>query len=76
MRRGRVEEGHYEVDLEGVPQANRTYWFKCEDCDNLHVVLEGVDGKPVASMVLDVDMLENMVDAIHGPPSAVKVRKQ
>ena len=72
----RVEEGYFEVDMDGVPQAHRTYWFKCENCDNLHVVLEDAEGEKIATMVLDVDMLGNMTDTIHGPPTAKKLIKQ
>lgn len=68
----RIEQGPFEVDLEGVPGAHRTYWFKCEHCDNLHVVLEDEEGVKIASMILDVDMLGDMTDVIHGPPTAKK----
>lgn len=72
----RVEEGPFDIDMTGVPIAERTYWFKCDHCDNLHVVLEDLEGVKIATMVLDVGMLTSMVDTIHSPPSATKVTRQ
>lgn len=68
----KIHSGNSKLDYEGIPWANQTYWFKCENCDNLHVCLEDVDGELIATMVLDVDMLDNMLDCIHGPPNTIQ----
>lgn len=67
-----VGEGQFNLSFEGVPCASRTYWFKCDQCDQLHVVLERENGELIATMVVDLDMLTSMVEVVQGPPTATR----
>ena len=42
------------------PVSVKTSWFKCDHCDNLHVVLFNKEGNPFAVTLFDVDMLVDM----------------
>jgi hypothetical protein len=43
-----------------------TYWYKCDHCDSLHLVLEDEDGEPFGSAVLSEEQLVDMLATIRG----------
>jgi hypothetical protein len=43
-----------------APISHHARWYKCDSCENLHVVLCSEDDSVIATMTLDYDMLNSM----------------
>lgn len=47
-----------------APTAHTTLWYKCDACENLHVVLRDEHKRIIATATLDVEMLTDMFRVI------------
>lgn len=55
-------------DIDRAPRADTVHWYKCDGCENLHVVLCDEENKVIATMVLSEQMLVRMMEVIHEVP--------
>lgn len=49
-----------------APRANSTQWYKCESCENLHIILLDENNESIATAVFDEDMLNRMLSTVKG----------
>jgi hypothetical protein len=68
----RIRQAVRKAPDEAAPAAAGTYWFKCDECENLHVVLEDASGEALATMTLDEEMLADMVATIRADPQEMR----
>lgn len=56
---------HYDEDNPiPLPQSDSMQWFKCDHCDNLHLILFDEDDKPFAAVVINEEQLEDMLETV------------
>jgi len=51
------------------PHSHDCAWFKCDHCEHLHVILRDEAGEPIATAVVDREMLLDMLKTIDGLPT-------
>ena len=52
-----------------APKADSTRYYKCDGCENLHVMLTDEDENTIATAVMSRDMLLHMLEVVDGEPS-------
>jgi hypothetical protein len=55
------------ADEQGVPYADNMGWYKCDDCENLHLRLFDSTGELMCVATVSRDMLSSMKEVIDGP---------
>lgn len=61
-----IRNAHPETEPEtGIPICSRFSAYKCENCDNVHVVLRDDNGNPFAGAVLSDEMVIGIVDVFN-----------
>jgi len=56
-----------EKDPNDAPKAYTTRWYKCDACENLHVLLLDEDDEPISTAVISREMILNMLDELNNP---------
>jgi membrane-bound inhibitor of C-type lysozyme len=54
------------ADWDDLPRAAQTGWYKCDQCNSLHVMLKTKSGESFATATMDEDMLVDMLATVRG----------
>jgi hypothetical protein len=57
------DEREHDVEI-----ADSVRGYKCDHCEHLHLVLLDLDDEPIATAVLTIEMLQNMLRIVQGAP--------
>lgn len=51
-------------DINDAPAARITEWYKCDSCENLHMILFNENDKVIATAIISKQMLIHMLKTI------------